>query len=57
MSGKKRTKGKILRYRDREYDVVKENGKYFFCDDAQFRKANPMIEVTKRKVEKKEEEE
>lgn len=53
---KKKLDGKIVRYGRQEYEVIRESGKYFFCKGAQFRKENPFIEVTQRKVEQKEEE-
>lgn len=35
---------KMLKMQDgRKYEVVSENGKYYFCKDTQFRKLNPNI--------------
>lgn len=56
MTARKKPGGKTVRYGGRKYEVIRENGKYFFCAGAQFRKLNPLIDVMERKAEKKEEE-
>lgn len=41
---KERKTGKFLLFRNgREYKVLSENGKYYFCNGTQFRKMNPAI--------------
>lgn len=53
MAKKKKGGGRILRLNTgQEFEIVSENGRYYFCRGTQFRKANTAIEKIYNKTDK-----